>query len=98
MGIILSLNSIILRSNESLFKQKFNDLKFVLLAFVISFVVLLPVTYIPEFSKVFNMNVYVNSFNNWIFALPFIFGLVPTFFIEFIKLIKLFVNKKLKVN
>ncbi|MGZ9428728.1 cation-translocating P-type ATPase [Mycoplasma sp. 1012] len=98
MGIILSLNSIILRSNESLFKQKFNDLKFVLLAFAISFVVLLPVTYIPEFSKVFNMNVYVNSFNNWIFALPFIFGLVPTFFIEFIKLIKLFVNKKLKVN
>ncbi|UWD33971.1 cation-translocating P-type ATPase [Mesomycoplasma molare] len=94
MGIILSLNSIVLRSNELLIEQKIKDIKFVFFAFIVSFIILLPVAYIPEFSKIFNMNFYVEKFNNWIPFIPFIFGLIPILSIEIVKSIQILIRKK----
>ncbi|MBN3534370.1 cation-translocating P-type ATPase [Mycoplasma procyoni] len=93
LGFILSLNSIILRSSESLYKQKWNDIKFVLFAFVVSIIVLLPVSYIPGLSSVFNMNFYVKTSNNWIFWIPFIFGIIPFIGVELTKTVKELVLK-----
>lgn len=95
-----SFNGFNLISSKSIFKQNFENLKYVLISFTISVLLVFVVILIPGLNTIFNSNLYVfNSsyttdvYNkpianySWIFLIAFILSFLPTLVFELTKFI-----------
>ncbi|WP_156933554.1 cation-translocating P-type ATPase [[Mycoplasma] collis] len=97
-GIILSLNSFIIKDKFSFFSLPFKKQKWALLSFLISLFFIGTASYSPVFSKIFDMDIYIKKYYSipWIIIFPFAIGIIPFIFAEIYKNITYLINKKIR--
>ncbi|VEU59183.1 Calcium-transporting ATPase lmo0841 [Mesomycoplasma neurolyticum] len=94
-GIILSLNSFIIKDHNSFLSQKCQHQKWGFISFLVSLAFLAFASYVPIVSKIFDMNLYIEKFwsKQWIIVLPFLFGIIPFVIVEIFKNLKQILTK-----
>lgn len=88
LGLCLSLNSIIVKSNISIFKISWNEIKYVFYALILSLLIIFIAAYIPVINSIFQMNPYITNEYWWLNFIPFIFALILLLISEILKFIK----------
>lgn len=77
MGLCLSFNAVSLRSNHTIFIDKWKDNKYVITSLLISCSMIALITYTPGLNTVFNMSPYVMGAYGWLNILPYLLFLLP---------------------
>ncbi|UVD81542.1 cation-translocating P-type ATPase [Mycoplasma iguanae] len=87
MGIMLSANAFVVRSQKSIFISKWKDIKILIFSFLASIIILIFVTYIPILNLIFHMQPYNDKYG-WFNIIPFFIPLSFIAISEIMKLIK----------
>ena len=110
ISVSQSFNSFNTFSYKSIFLQKWNDVKYVLAAFIASVCLILFVVLVPAINEIFNSNTFLfsnqnlinNTFDNYlyhdysyIFAISFFVSFIPTIVFEIIKFVR---NSRIYLN